>query len=138
MDIDTFHIKYNSDINRIISIITLNTRKLGFEFIDYTLFQQHIYRYIYYKSSVCNNKKYILPYGNIKHDDYFKMDNLEYFEDLYRYIIDVINSDIIMTRTTPTEFAMIILSYTKPRYKEDTTDITPNDMEKEAYMNEFL
>ena len=90
MDIDTFHIKYNSDINRIISIITLNTRKLGFEFIDYTLFQQHIYRYIYYKSSVCNNKKYILPYGNIKHDDYFKMDNLNY--NIQEIILKYINN----------------------------------------------
>lgn len=137
MDIDTFYIKYNSEINRIINIITLNTLKLGFEFIDYTLFQQHIYRYIYYKSSICNNKKYILPYGTIKDDDYFKMDNLEYFEDLHRYIIDVINSDILMSRSSPTEFAMIILSYTEAKYKEEPIDIMLNDIEQDIY-NEFL
>lgn len=137
MDIDTFYIKYNNDINRIINIITLNTLKLDCTFIDYTLFQQHIFRYIYYKSSICNNKKYILPYGNIKNDDYFKMDNLEYFEELHRYIIDVINSDILMSRSTPTEFAMIILSYIQEKYKEDPIDIMPAEMEADIY-NEFI
>ena len=135
MNIDTFHIKHNSDINRIIDIIQLNTLRLGLKFIDYTLFEQHIYRYIYYTSSLCNNRKIILPYGNIRHDDYFKMDNLEYFEELHRYIIDVINSDIIMTKSRPTEFAMIILSYIYPRQKEDKIE---EDIEHDIYINEFL
>ena len=121
MNYDKFIEKYKKNIDYIFDITNLYIKKKKILYGDNDAFNDNMIHYLYNTTTdTIKNNNYNNIIGNIDKYDYYKMDNIGYFEDLHYNIKQYINDDNFMKYSNASEFAMIILNWTYILEKEDS------------------
>ena len=105
--------KYKNNIDYILNIIDVNLKKKKIIYSNKDGLYEYILKYIYNNSdNTIKDLTFNNIIGSLEKYDYYKLDNIEFFEDLHSFIKNKFDDGYFMLYTNSSEFAMIILYYT--------------------------